>query len=177
MQTNGNGQRERQPLGQEMKRLADAISRLVRDHLELAKAEMREEAKRYAVDAGLGATALPFLFAALLLFDFALAFALSGPLGQPIAFALVGLLNVVVGGTFAGVAAARIRKHARPMAETSAEIQRNKELMQQIRQEMRQQHGPLPPPGVRAYAPDGKGPDELQQPEMRRDQVEEEARI
>ena len=174
MQSNGSGERDRQPLGREVKRLADAISRLVRDHLELAKAELREEMKSYAVDAALGATALPFLFAALLLLDFALAFALSGPLGLPLACALVGLLNLAIGGAFAGVAAARIRKRDRPLDETSEELQRSRELVQQLRQELRHQPGPLPPPGVRPYAPDGRGPDELQKPERRRDELQPE---
>jgi len=159
-----------------MKRLADAMSRLVRDHVDLAKAELREDARRYAVDAALGTSALPFFLAALLLFDVALALGLASVFGTAWAFALTGVLNLAVGGALGGVAAARFRKHERPLPETSAELQRNAALVRQLRQELRQQPGPLPPAGVRTYEPDGKGPDALRTPEARRDELETELR-
>jgi len=149
----GNGNGERQSFAQEVRRLTDSIAKLVRDHLELARAELKEDARRYALDAALAATALPFLLAALLLLDVALAIGLAGRLGMGWAFALVGALNLIVGGACAAVAAARMRRHAHPLPMTSEELERDRLLLQQLRQEMTGTRGALPPPGIRPYPP------------------------
>ncbi|WP_373045128.1 phage holin family protein [Vulgatibacter sp.] len=174
MRTTAPDDRERQPLGREVKRLTDALSRLVRDHMDLAKAELREDARRYALDAAFGATALPFAFAALLLLDVALALGLGGWLGMAWGFVVVGALNFTVAAILGGLALERIRKHTKPLPETAEEMERNKALVQQLRQELKGQHGPLPPPGIRTYPSDGKGADEVQEPEARRKELDRE---
>ena len=151
----GNGGGERQAFANEVRRLTDAVAKLVRDHLELARAELKEEARRYAADAALAAAALPFLLAALLLFDVALALGLADWLGMGWAFALVALLNLAVGGICAGVAATRLHRRTGPLPATTEELQRDKLLLLQIRQEMSGERGELPPPGVRPYPSSG----------------------
>lgn len=143
-------------IGREMRRLADAVTKLVRSHVELAKAELREEVRGRMADALLGSLALPFLLAALLLLDVALALVLASWLGQAAGFALAGLLNLAVGGGLAAMAAARARRRDAPLSDTAEEIERNRLLAAQVRQAMREESGPLPPPSIRPYGVDSE---------------------
>lgn len=126
-----NGQRE--SLSAEMRRLADNLSRLVRDHLDLAKWELREEAKGMATDAAMGAMALPFLLAALLFLDGALAVGIGSWLGIGWGLLVVGVLNLGIGATLGGLAAARIKARQPALDGTKQELQRNKEMLQIVR--------------------------------------------
>jgi len=149
METTKRGVRE------DLRRLTDGLSRLVREHVELAKAELREEAKAAALDAAMAAVALPFLLAALLLFDAALALALGTLIGAVWACLLVGLLNLGIGGLLGLTAAMRL--HARsPLADTKLELRRDRMLLEQLGQTMQGQRGPLPPPGIRPYPPEAR---------------------
>lgn len=145
MRTTGNGERERQSLGGEMRRLADSISLLVRNHMDLAKAELREEIRAMASDAAMGLAALPFLLAALLLLDAALAIGIGRWLGVGWGFAVVGALNAALGGLLGGLAAARLRKHKPRLDATSEELKRNREMVRQVRAEMRAPEAVEPP--------------------------------
>lgn len=138
-------------IAREMRRLADAVTQLVRSHVDLAKAELREEVRSRLGDALLLVLALPLLLAALLLLDVALALALASWLGDAAGFALVGLLNLAAGAICGGVAAARMRKRDRPLSATTEELERDRLLAAQVRQAMRDEDGPLPPPSIRPY--------------------------
>lgn len=113
-------------LAAEMRRLTDALSRLVRDHLELARTELREEARAWTRDAALGAAGIPFLLAALLLLNVALAVALSTAIGTAWGFAAVGLANLAVGIGLAAAAAGRLRARGTPLPRTAEELERNR---------------------------------------------------
>jgi uncharacterized membrane protein YqjE len=141
-------------MADELRRLADGLTRLVRDHVELAKAELRREAGLAAADALLAALALPFLLAALLLFDGALVAAVAGPLGLGWACLLVGLLNLAIGATLGIVGLSRLRRRE-PLAETSRELDRNRLLLRRLGQEIRGGGGPLASPGIGPHPPEG----------------------
>lgn len=123
----------------EMRRLADNLSRLVRDHLELAKWEVRHEAKELAADGAMGAMALPFLFAALLFLDGALAVGLGGWLGIGWGLLIVGVLNLGIGTALGGLALARLRAHPPKLEATTEEMGRNKELLERVRNQAREE--------------------------------------
>lgn len=133
MKPRSHGEKETIPA--EVRRLADNVSRLVRDHLELAKWELRAEAKELAADIGMGSMAVPFLFAALLFLDGALAVGLGSWLGIGWALLVVGVLNLGLGATLGGFAMARLRARPPKMEATTEELGRNVEMLQAVRQE------------------------------------------
>lgn len=144
------------PLSRELRRLADALGRLIREHVELARAEVGEDLRRRAVDAALATVALPFLLAALLLIDAALALALGRRLGEVQGFAIVGVANLAVGAILGALALARFRR-ARPLAATAEELRRDRLLAARLRQELREEAGSAPSRGIRAYPTDDAG--------------------
>jgi len=97
--------------------VAKDMSTLVRKELELAKAEVREEAKASGKAAGLfGAAGLAGWFA-LLFLSLALAWGLTEIMPEGVAFLLVGLLYAVV--TFVAVTQAKKRmREVRPPEQT-----------------------------------------------------------
>jgi uncharacterized membrane protein YqjE len=118
----------------ELKKLADATARLVKQHVDLAKVELQEEAKRMAADAAVAAIAVPFLLTAQLLLSAALALWIAEALGGPWAFAIVGGANLVAGAALAIVGLRKLQKDARdPLPATAAEVGRNRELLRGLR--------------------------------------------
>lgn len=89
-------------------RLSDQFTTLLRQELELAKAEARQEARTAArAGAEFGAAGLAGVFA-LLLLSLAAAWGLAEVLPVGIAFAIVGLVYAAVAGILLG----RAKKHA-----------------------------------------------------------------
>ncbi len=122
------------PLAGELRRLADALSRLVRDHLELARAEAKEDATRLAKDAGLGVAAIPFMVLALLFLHLAAAALLAERLGFPAACAIVGGVDLLVGATLGLTAAYKLKhRELRPLSQTQEELRRDGELVRALR--------------------------------------------
>ena len=110
---------------QDLGRLARASGALLRDHALLAREEAKEEGRRVAINASMGATALPFALTALIMLSVALAVGLSGWLGVGWAFLVVGLLDLAIAGILAGLAALRLRREpSRALARTKAEMPR-----------------------------------------------------
>ena len=80
-------------------RMSSDLTHLVRDELELAKAEIKQEVANTAVAAGfLSGTALSGYFV-LLMLSFAAAFGLAEVMAAGFAFLIVGLFYVAVAGT------------------------------------------------------------------------------
>lgn len=89
------------PLSELLSDVTTEVATLFRKEVELAKAETTEQVSR-AAKAGrmLGAAAV-IGFLALILFSFALAWALSEVVSEGVAFAIVGVLFAVVAGALA----------------------------------------------------------------------------
>jgi uncharacterized membrane protein YqjE len=110
-----------QPIGELLKRLADETSTLVRQELELAKAEATEKGKKMGVGAGLvGGAGIAGLFA---LGTLTAAIVLA--LDTAMAAWLAALIVTVVYGAIAGVLAItgrdRVREAAPPVPEQTIE--------------------------------------------------------
>ena len=115
---NGNAR-----MAEELRRLADALSRLVREHFDLARAELKGDASRWGKDLAVGFAAVPFAVLGLLLLDLALASLLSRALGLPGALALVGLANLGFAAALGLLAARRMREaRAGTMKDTAEEL-------------------------------------------------------
>ena len=116
---------ERGGLGGALARLADGLGRLLADHFALARVELREDLRLIARDAAMIAAFVPFVLIGYALLCVALATLLSTWVGSAGAFAIVGGVNLLVGGVGAAVAAGRLKQ--RPggvMTETLAEAER-----------------------------------------------------
>lgn len=118
----------------ELRRLADATGRLVREHVDLARAELEQDARRIAGDAAMGVVALPFLLTAQLLLSAALALWIAEALGGPWAFAIVGGANLAAGAGLALLAAHRLRKDGKvELPATTEELERDRKMLRELR--------------------------------------------
>lgn len=121
-------------LARELRRLADATGRLVKQHVDLARFELQEDARKLALDAALGAAALPFLLTAQILLSAALALWIADALGATPAFAIVGGSNLAAGVILGILAARRLRRSAHvDLSATAEELQRNRAMLRDLR--------------------------------------------
>jgi hypothetical protein len=105
-------------------RMAEGVSRLMVQHLALARAEMAEDARAMGANVARIAIFIPFVLVGYTFVCGALAVLLARWLGWAGAFALVGALNLVIGGVGASLAAARL-KSLQPMNDTAEEFNRS----------------------------------------------------
>src|SRR5919205_3931159 len=81
-----------------LQRLIDGFQTLVREHLALAKVEMKDDLRRMGRDVALSAAGLPALFVGYVLFMASMALLLALALPAWLAFLIVALLNIGAGG-------------------------------------------------------------------------------
>lgn len=122
---NANGTRrddDRASLGQLVASLADNVSTLVRDEIELAKAELQETSKRMAAGGGLLAGAVAFLAMVFLLITFAIVYGLTAGTGLPMwaSFLIVGLVYLVIAVILAFAGRKQLEKARGPQMATEA---------------------------------------------------------
>lgn len=121
-------------LGTELRRLSDALSRMIREHLSLAREELRTEARQLGRDAGLGLGAVPFSALALLFLHLAAAAALAEPLGLPVAFLVVAAADLAIGSVLLLTAYRRLhRRSALPLSQTQEELRRDQAMFRSLR--------------------------------------------
>ena len=105
-------------------RMADGFSRLVTQHIALARVELAEDARQMGIGLGRIATFVPFLLTGYALVCGALAVLLSRWLGLAAALAAVGAANLLGGGL--GIASAlRRMRTVRVMDATQEELNRS----------------------------------------------------
>jgi uncharacterized membrane protein YqjE len=105
-------------------RLADALGRLLTEHLELAKLELKGDAKALARLGGKLAASIPFLLVGYSFLCAGLSLYLSRWMALAGAVALVGGVNLVVGGVLAYAAVRRLNRQ-RVMDDTLKELGRS----------------------------------------------------
>lgn len=81
----------------QMREVVDAFSQLVQRHLQLARAELADDAKFVGLRLGIIAGLAPLLFVGYGLLCLAGAFALQRVMAADVAFLVVGLLNLLPG--------------------------------------------------------------------------------
>ncbi len=129
MEPTGNDEQLRdRPLGELMKELADQTGTLVRQEMELAKAEMREKGKRAGAAAGMLAGAGVFALLALGALTAFLILALDGVMPNWLAALIIGLVYAAVAAFLALQGREKVREVGRPMPEqTQATIEEDLE--------------------------------------------------
>jgi hypothetical protein len=102
-------------------RLTDGFSRLVTQHLELARVELAEDARTVGRDVAWIAAGVPFVLLGYAFLCGALAVVLAQWVGWAGGLALVGAVNVAGGGVGVALAVARL-KERRLMDDTAQEL-------------------------------------------------------
>jgi len=126
-------------------RLTDGFSKLVTQHLSLARVEMVEDVRLMGTDMARIAAFVPFVLVGYTFLCAALSVFLARWLGWGGSFAAVGALNLVVGGVGIARATSRLRIH-RLMADTTEEINRSVTVLAQARiPAQREPSAALPP--------------------------------
>jgi uncharacterized membrane protein YqjE len=121
------------PTRDALQRLVDGVQTLIREHMALARAEIKDDVRSMGRDLLIGAAGVPALAAGYLLLMIALGFLLALWLPSWAAFGIVALVNLGAGGalTLAGV-----RKASRSrvgMPGTGAELERDKRWLASMR--------------------------------------------
>lgn len=117
-----------------LKRLTDGMSRLVRDHIALARTELKQDLRAAGKDVVLAAAGLPSLLLGYAFVMAALAFWLAQAIGMAGGFAIIGLLNLAVGGALAFVFGRRLAGRDKPdLDRTTAQIKEGGKWLRELR--------------------------------------------
>ena len=107
--------------------------RLVKEHLALARMELRQDLRVAAKDAALAAAGVPILLIGWALLMVAVALALAPIAGAAVAFGIVGLLNLAAGAGVSAVFVRRLRRDAKPeLEETSRVLEEDRRWLQTL---------------------------------------------
>src|SRR5215468_6528943 len=107
-----------------VKETADGLGQLVADHIKLARLEMTADARGYVRDLGTLFTGALVLAIGYGLACIAAGTALARVMGAPLAFAVLGVVHIVI-GLFVLAAALRKMKRAQLMHGTKQEVSRS----------------------------------------------------
>jgi uncharacterized membrane protein YqjE len=118
-------------LGELVGRLSSEIGELVRTHLDLAKAEMKQEAKQAGRGAGMLGGGAVAGHLAILLLSFAAAWGLAEVVHVAVAFLLVGLVWVAVAIALGAMGRRELNEVHPAPEETIEELQEDKRWMRQ----------------------------------------------
>ena len=127
----GAEQPEKGGLAAALGRISDGLTRVVSEHLALARAELRDDGRALALDAVRILVFLPLVIVGYGLLCAGLAVALSAWIGLALSFAIVGGVNVLVGGVGAALAATKLKQ--RPVLEsTRVEVTRTTQALANV---------------------------------------------
>jgi hypothetical protein len=121
-------QSERVGLAAAVARITDAVSRLMSEHLALARVELRDDARAFGLAAARIAVFVPLIVVGYAFLCAAVATALAMWIGLGWALLLVGLLNVFAGALGVFVAAVRL-KGREVLEDTRVEVSRSAEAL------------------------------------------------
>ncbi|MCI0574429.1 MAG: phage holin family protein [Myxococcaceae bacterium] len=120
---------DRGGISAQMGRMVDGFSRLVTQHLTLAKLELADEARAVGREVAAIAAFVPFVLVGYALLCVCLAFALGRWLGREGGFLLVGALNLVGGGIGIWRASSRLRMRRPPLERSVEELRSSAALL------------------------------------------------
>jgi uncharacterized membrane protein YqjE len=115
-------------------RLLDGVQTLFREHLALAKTELKDDLRRAGRDVLLSAAGLPPLLVGYVLSIVALALLLAQALPGWVAFALVALVNLIAGGALTLGFMSKARQEKIGLPRTEEELRRDKEWLASLRE-------------------------------------------
>jgi len=108
-------------------RLIDGVQTLLREHLALAKTELKEDLRRTGRSLLLSAAGLPPLLAGYLLLMVGIALLIAQALPAWAAFGIVAIANLIGGGAVSAAFAAKARQEKVALPRTGEELRRDRE--------------------------------------------------
>jgi uncharacterized membrane protein YqjE len=133
-----------------LNRLIDGFQTLVREHLALAKVELKDDLRRMGRSAVLCAAGVPALLAGYLLFNVAIALALALALPSWAAFGIVAVANLGAGAALTAHFLKKARATSMSLGSTGTELRRDREMLSSITSAA----GSSPPPVVETVPPE-----------------------
>src|SRR4051794_6050884 len=112
-----------------LNRLIDGFQTLVREHLALAKIELKEDVNRLARSLVLSAAGVPALIAGYMLLNIAIALLLATVMASWAAFGIVALVNLGAGSALTVVFGKKAKEMRISLSETGSELRRNGEML------------------------------------------------
>jgi hypothetical protein len=117
-----------------LQRLLDGLQTFIREHLALARVEMKQDLRAMGKDLAVSAAGVPALAAGYLLLMTAIAFLLATWLPNWAAFGLVAVVNLAVGGTLSYVGIRRAMKERVDLPGTAEELQLDRKWLASMKQ-------------------------------------------
>src|SRR4051812_8830262 len=112
-----------------LNRLIDGFQTLVREHLALAKIELKEDVNRLARGLVLSAAGVPALIAGYMLLNIAIALLLATVMASWAAFGIVALVNLGAGSALTVVFGKKAKEMRLSLSETGSELRRDREML------------------------------------------------
>jgi uncharacterized membrane protein YqjE len=115
-----------------LNRLIDGFQTLVREHLALAKVELKEDLKRMGRSVALSLAGIPALLAGYLFLNVAIALLLATIIPSWVAFGLVAIVNLAAGSALTIVFAKKAKETTISLSSTEEELRRNREMISNV---------------------------------------------
>ena len=115
------------PTRDALQRLLDALQTFIREHLALARAELKEDLRTMGRDLATSAVGVPPLAAGYLLLMFAIGWLLAVWLPNWAAFGIVALVNLAAGGILGWKGTRRVMRDRPALPNTAEELRRDRE--------------------------------------------------
>ena len=147
------------PVKDSFHRLVDGLQSFFREHLALARLELRDDLTRIIKDVALSAAGLPMLLVGYVFAMITFALLLALVLQTWAAFGIIALVNLGAGATLAVIFGKRIGKQDKlELNRTNDELQRDKQWVASLREGTRPLPIPaaLPPQSGKQPQPNGK---------------------
>jgi uncharacterized membrane protein YqjE len=109
-----------------LQRLLDGLQTLIREHLALARVEIKDDLRSMARDGAVGAAGVPALAAGYLLMMIAIAYLLALWLPTWAAFGIVALINLGVGAAMSLAGLRKVMRQRPGLHRTSEELKKDK---------------------------------------------------
>lgn len=123
-------------LGTQVRELVDAFSELVAQHVRLARMELAQDARFLGVRVGLIAAFAPLILVGYAFLCIALALTLRRVMVDELAFLLVGVLNLLIGGVGIAVVGRQLSER-QVMSATIVELESSSAMVRPHQEERR----------------------------------------
>lgn len=128
-----------EPVADNLRGVTEGLSRLISDHVELAKSELSENLKQAAKDLSLVGAGVGLLLLGWVLLMFAAGFALGAVVGDGVAFLIVSGVHLLVGLVLVVAFGSRLKnKDKLAPEETQQELRRDRHFLHRVRDIVRE---------------------------------------
>jgi hypothetical protein len=136
-----------------LQRLLDGLQTFIREHLALARVEMKQDLRAMGKNLAVGAAGVPALGTGYLLFMAAIALLLGRWMPQWVAFGIVALVNLAGGAALTYSGTRRVMHEPMDLPRTAEEIRRDRDWLSSMKQAGRAEANRIGTPAPAALAP------------------------